>query len=60
MKKRKRAGRKVIRQPKAAKAAPRGVNAGSVNGGSPIPVSDFKPIEISGEPLSVTVLRERR
>lgn len=60
MKKRKRAGRKVNRQPRAAKAtAPGGEDLNADSGASPSEL-DFKPIKIRGEPLSVTVLRERR
>jgi hypothetical protein len=60
MKKRRRAGRKVGQQPKAAKATAPGGDVAKVDSASPISVSDFNPIEIRGEPLSVTVLRERR
>jgi hypothetical protein len=60
MKKRKRARRKVDRQPKAAKAIAQGGNAANVDRVTPLAELDFKPIEISGEPLSVTVLRDRR
>ena len=60
MKKCKRSFRKVDRQPKAAKATAQGGNAANVDRVTPLAELDFKPIEISGEPLSVTVLRDRR
>ena len=60
MKKRKRAGRKVNRQPKAAKSTSPGGNPANVDKVVSLSVSDFKPIEIRGEPLSATVLRDRR
>jgi hypothetical protein len=58
MKKRQRASRKSP-PPKAAKAAAPepAVKAGS---GSSLAGWDFKPVEIRGEPLFATVLRERR
>jgi hypothetical protein len=60
MKKRKRARRKVDRQPTVAKATAQGGNAAKFDRVTPLTELDFKPIEIRGEPLSVTVLRDRR
>jgi hypothetical protein len=60
MKKRQRTDRKISQQPKAAKAAVPDRDAAKVSGGSSRSELEFKPIEIRGEPLSVTVLRDRR
>jgi hypothetical protein len=60
MKKQKRIERKEKRQSKEVKTPAPSQVAAKVSGGSPVSNYDFKPIEICGEPLSVTVLRDRR
>jgi hypothetical protein len=58
--KKKRIKRKEKRQSKGIKALAPSWAAAKVSGGPPVSACDFKPIEIRGEPLSATVLRERR
>jgi len=60
MKKRKPAGRKLNKQPKAANVTAPREDAVEFGHGASLSKSDFKPIEIRGEPLSATVLCERR
>jgi len=59
MKKRKHVARKEKQQSKPAKAST-SRDVRKVDNESPISVPAFKPIEIRGEPLSTTILRERR
>jgi hypothetical protein len=60
MKKRKNKGGKDKGQSKAAKATTPGQVAAKARSGSPLSGWDFKPVVIRGEPLSATILRERR
>jgi hypothetical protein len=60
MRKRKHIGRKEKRQSKAAEATTPSRAAAKLNSGSSLAELEFKPIQIRGEPLSVTVLRDRR
>jgi hypothetical protein len=60
MKKRKRVGIKNRRRSKEAKTTVPSPAVAKVDSGSSLSELDFKPIEIRGEPLSITVLRNRR